>query len=326
MDKHYTSTYDPELLETLSFFCFSHLKDDYDGTCMFELSYPDGKVAKKAVRVHPTNGVQVFHGEPSDGVVTCRTAMKRDTFFDVYMAKISPRQAIVNGDVKVQGWAFREMARFGGSFDFRTERWDDFYTWRKTQPRDTLTLSSYRLKPLPFSLPRPHSSSDSSADLLSSFTFQIPILSFLFSPAPSIAVCESSESYPLGASSITQSVVSAPSVAFSPEHVQKAFASIQTHRTHVVPAGATTIVDSLLGEKKEDIHPVLSSISAYVQQMGNRVAARRSQVITRSESWLVAMRRRGNKPVEPGEPGAWVQELVDNFELSSMGSLMTEGV
>lgn len=280
----FTSSHDPELLETLSFFEFAHLKTDYDGTCVFELEYPDGKISKKTVRVHPENGIKIFHGEPIDGVVTCRTSMKRDTFFDVYMGTVHPRNAIINGDVKVHGWAFREMSNFGASFDFATESWNRFYEWRKTQP--PISVPSSRLRPLPFSLPRPRPCSSSSSDK----PYNIPFISFLFAPAT--AVCEPSDSPYSG--SISQSQVSVPSFAFSREHGQNALGAIQAHRTLSAPLSeyARSLAASVMGDKLEAVRPTLASLSSQVEQAGYRAAAKRAKVMQASQDWLCSVRRR----------------------------------
>ena len=100
----------------------------------FKIRYDDGQYAVKTVKVDATkqkpDSVTVFDGEPGDGSrVTARCTMDRDVFFDVYTNKLSPRNAVLSGKVKVDGWRFKELYNFGSSFSLTTKAWTDFYEW-----------------------------------------------------------------------------------------------------------------------------------------------------------------------------------------------------
>lgn len=217
--------------------------------------------------------------------------MTRDTFFNVYMGTVHPRTAILNGDVKVHGWAFQEMANFGASFDFATEKWDSFYEWRKTQPPLTVPLT--RLRPLPFNLPRPHSCTPPPPNQL----FNIPFISFLFSPAT--AVCEPREA-PL-VSNISHSQVSVPAVAFSEEHGQNAFCAIQSHRKMTMPLceSVREVAISVMGDTAMAMRPALASFSSQVDQAGGQAAAKKAQIMQASQIWLSSVRRRIQSFTQP---------------------------
>jgi len=87
----------------------------------------DGTETIRAVDVDPKLGVKVEHGVPPGANVSCECTCTSKTFIDIYENRVHPRSAIMSGNLKVHGFAFRELGRFGASFDTRTEKWNEYY-------------------------------------------------------------------------------------------------------------------------------------------------------------------------------------------------------
>lgn len=111
---------------------FSHIKNGYQGLTQFSITYPSGEVGVRYVLVEET-GVTTLREKPK--TPTCVVHTDRDTFFQLYLAEISPKKAIVGGLISVDGWRYRELASFAGSFDTSSQKWADFYLSRGIVPK-----------------------------------------------------------------------------------------------------------------------------------------------------------------------------------------------
>jgi hypothetical protein len=121
-----TPANDNQLDETLEFLSFSHVDTGYKGLVHFVIRYPCGEDCHRYVKVEPER-VQCFKDLPEHEKSTCEVHMNRDTFFKVYLNEIHPRNAVLSGAVRVRNWAFRELQKFGLSFDLSTEKWAAYY-------------------------------------------------------------------------------------------------------------------------------------------------------------------------------------------------------
>lgn len=169
-----TPSHDPELDETLDFMTFSHIKNGYQGLTQFSITYPSGEIGVRYVLVEET-GVTPMREKPKEP--TCVVHTDRDTFFQLYLAEISPKKAIIAGLISVDGWRYRELASFANSFDTSSQKWADFYESRgivpKYAPKSSPEVTSQVCNGAELSSsPSPSSSSSSSSSSVLEITAQ----------------------------------------------------------------------------------------------------------------------------------------------------------
>lgn len=72
--------------------------------------------------------IRLYSGPvPSDVRLTAELKCPRSIFFDVYLGRLDPIQAVVTRKAVCPGFRYGELYRFGKSFDLQPHKWEEFY-------------------------------------------------------------------------------------------------------------------------------------------------------------------------------------------------------
>lgn len=100
-----------EVAETLDFFVFSHKRSSaYTGIVTFVLTTPDQREHCRSVHVLPGGSVRVYPMHHPD--TNCVVRMTRDAFLDVYNGHMHPKQAVLGGHLRIDGFRYAELSRY----------------------------------------------------------------------------------------------------------------------------------------------------------------------------------------------------------------------
>jgi hypothetical protein len=131
---------DPDSLaainEIMDFLIFSHKKTSaYKGAVRFSFSAPGARESMVRVVEVRKECVRVYRGDaPPDVEITCRVTINANDFITVYSGKATAAEITkmcLGGRIWVHGMAFKNLNGFASSFDFTTEKWDNFYALRE---------------------------------------------------------------------------------------------------------------------------------------------------------------------------------------------------
>ncbi|KAF1318666.1 hypothetical protein FI667_g13711, partial [Globisporangium splendens] len=127
---------DHEIEEVMQFLQFSVKESStFDGTILFKFKGEDDQPAMSyAVQVAEDRRVTTKkNATAQDTKVTCEVSISVDDFLWIYSGKASSSDILklfYAGKLSISGYAFRKVSAFAQSFDFSSEKWRSFYSWR----------------------------------------------------------------------------------------------------------------------------------------------------------------------------------------------------
>jgi len=143
---HYWPEPSDAVLDTLEFLVFAHKEgNDFKGAVVFEIIHPENQQKhihivdvdperrkRNRVRIigHHEGAERLLEQEPHALNIRARITAEREWFLKVYAGDVDPVSAVLSGKIYVHRFAFNEMSAFSSAFNFSTESWKSYYSWK----------------------------------------------------------------------------------------------------------------------------------------------------------------------------------------------------
>lgn len=107
----------------------------FQGTILFRFRGEKGEcVTSYAVEIDPERVVTTEKdADVTKRSITCEVSLSEDDFLWIYSGKASSSdiaKLFYQGRLSISGYAFRKVSNFAQSFDFSSEKWRQFYSWK----------------------------------------------------------------------------------------------------------------------------------------------------------------------------------------------------